>query len=193
MWEHNQAQVQALEKIAPFSVHELWARNCELMHQYCTVTADTLSAQKDVVDVWKNVIPRQGYQRPFIMHGIFAIAAAHKAYLDPRSRHIFLQLADYHQTAGSIAYRSELLHISVQNWMAVYSFKSLLMLHMLTLPTRIDHSELNDPIGSLVELIGLVRGVNSTIRPFMAGAVNSEFHPLVFSVWPLAFVRYLTE
>lgn len=190
-WKLSQDQVS--DKISPLPPHELWGRNCELMHHFCTVTADTLSFQKDVVDVWKNAIPRQGYTHSFIMHGIFAIAAAHKVYLDPNSRHTFLPLADYHQTIGSIGYRSMLEHISAENWLAVYSFKSLLMIHMLTQPTRMNPSKLNDPISSLVELIGLVRGVDSTIRPFMTETVNSEFRPLMFCIWPLAFVRYLTE
>lgn len=64
---------------------------------------------------------------------------------------------------------------------------------MLTQPARMSPSKLIDPIGSLAELIGLVKGVDSTIRSFMRETVNSEFRPLLFSTWPLTFVRYLTE
>ncbi|KAH7156697.1 hypothetical protein EDB81DRAFT_787712 [Dactylonectria macrodidyma] len=181
------------DKISPLPPHELWGRNCELMHQFCTITADSLSFQKDVVTVWKNAIPRQGYKHSFIMHGILAIAAAHKAHLDPTNRHTFLPLADYHQTIGSIGYRSMLQHISGENWLAVYSFKSLLMIHMLTQPSRVNPFKLSDPISSLVELIGLVRGVDSTVRPFITETVNYEFRPLMFCTWPLAFIRYLTD
>ncbi|KAH6971195.1 hypothetical protein BKA56DRAFT_529467 [Ilyonectria sp. MPI-CAGE-AT-0026] len=187
------SQIHMHDKMAPFPPHELRALGWQLMHHYCTVTADTLSRRKEIVHVWQTAIPLQGYRYPFVMHGILAIAATHRAYLEPGCRNIFLPLADYHQTMGSIGYRVELQHIDAQNWIALYSFKSLLMIHMLTLPTRMDHYKLNNPIGSLGELIGLLRGIESTVRPFLSGVINSGFQPLVYSIWPLAFVRYLTD
>ncbi|KAL5595649.1 hypothetical protein FOVSG1_009338 [Fusarium oxysporum f. sp. vasinfectum] len=173
------------QQIAPFPPHELWARDCELMHHYCTVTADTLCVRKDLAYVWGVAIPRLGYQDPFVMHGILAIAAAHKAYLVPANRKTYLPLADYHQTLGSEGYRRYLQHYNMTNWMPVFGFASLVVLHMLTLPTRMDNCALEDPITNLIELAGLLRGIKTTLEPAMGRIVRTEFAPVVFGIWVL--------
>ncbi|KAF4946891.1 hypothetical protein FGADI_10804 [Fusarium gaditjirri] len=173
------------QQIAPFPPRELWARDCELMHHYCTVTADTLCVRKDLAYVWGVAIPRLGYQDPFVMHGILAIAAAHKAYLVPANRKTYLPLADYHQTLGSEGYRRYLQHYNMTNWMPVFGFASLVVLHMLTLPTRMDNCVLEDPITNLVELAGLLRGIKTTLEPAMGRIVRTEFAPVVFGIWVL--------
>ncbi|KAM5341601.1 hypothetical protein ACJ41O_014632 [Fusarium nematophilum] len=171
------------DPIAPFSPQELWSRDCELMHHYCTVTAQTMSIRQDLVHVWSIAIPREGYRTPFVMHGILAIAAAHKAYLMPASRGIYLPLADYHQTLGSEGYRQALQTFDETNWMPVFGFASVVVLHMLTLPTRIDNRILEDPIRNFMELTGLLRGIKTTLEPIIPRVVRTQFAPVVYSVW----------
>jgi hypothetical protein len=117
------------------------------------------------------------------MHGILAIAAAHKAYLMPASRKTYLPLADYHQTLGSEGYRRYLQHYNMTNWMPVFGFASLVVLHMLTLPTRMDNCVLEDPITNLIELAGLLRGIKATLEPAIGRIVRTEFAPVVFGIW----------
>ncbi|KAF4451747.1 Sterol regulatory element-binding protein ECM22 [Fusarium austroafricanum] len=119
------------------------------------------------------------------MHGILAIAAAHKAYLLPASRKTYLPLADYHQTLGSEGYRRYLQHLNLTNWMPVFAFASLIVLHMLTLPMRMDNCILEDPIRNLIELAGMLRGIKVTVEPAMKRIVRTEFAPVVFGIWGL--------
>ncbi|KAF5025789.1 hypothetical protein F66182_2122 [Fusarium sp. NRRL 66182] len=175
------------DQIAPFPPQELWTRDCELMHHYCTVTADSLSIRKDLTYVWAVAIPRLGYRDPFVMHGILAIAAAHKAYLVPASRRIYLQLADYHQTLGSEGYRRQLQNFDLSNWMPVFGFASVVVLHMLTLPMRMEHRILEEPITNLIELAALLRGIRTTLEPVLGRIVKTEFAPVVHGTWVLDF------
>ncbi|ESU11274.1 hypothetical protein FGSG_05332 [Fusarium graminearum PH-1] len=173
------------DQIAPFPPHELWARDCELMHHYCTVTAESLSIRKDVTYVWSVAIPRLGYQDPFVMHGILAIAAAHKAYMLPASRKTYLPLADYHQTLGSEGYRRYLQHFDLSNWMPVFGFASVVVLHMLTLPMRMENRVLESPITNIIEVAGLIRGIRTTLEPVLGRVVRTEFAPVIFGIWML--------
>ncbi|KAM0420795.1 hypothetical protein ACHAPT_011456 [Fusarium lateritium] len=173
------------DQMAPFPPQELWARDCELMHHFCTVTSHTMSIRKDMVHVWSVAIPRLGYQDPFVMHGILAIAAAHKAYLIPASRRIYLPLADYHQTLGSEGYRRQLRAFDLSNWMPVFGFASVVVLHMLTLPMRMENHTLEAPLTNLLELGNLLRGIKTTLQPVMSRVVRTEFAPMVYGVWLL--------
>ncbi|CEI68842.1 hypothetical protein FVEN_g11151 [Fusarium venenatum] len=173
------------DQIAPFPPHELWARDCELMHHYCTVTAESLSIRKDLTYVWSVAIPRLGYQDPFVMHGILAIAAAQKAYMLPASRKTYLPLVDYHQTLGSEGYRRYLQHFDLSNWMPVFGFASVVVLHMLTLPMRMENRVLESPITNIIEVAGLIRGIRTTLEPVLGRVVRSEFAPVVFGIWML--------
>ncbi|KAI1072685.1 hypothetical protein LB507_003430 [Fusarium sp. FIESC RH6] len=173
------------DQIAPFPAHELWARDCELMHHYCTVTAESLSIRKDLIYVWSVAIPRLGYQDPFVMHGILAIAAAHKAYMVPASRKTYLPLADYHQTLGSEGYRRQLQNFDPSNWMPIFGFASVVVLHMLTLSMRSENGVLENPINNIIEVASLVRGIRTTLEPVLGRIVRTEFAPVVFGIWPL--------
>ncbi|KAK7408412.1 hypothetical protein QQX98_009397 [Neonectria punicea] len=173
------------EQLAPLPMHELWSKDFELMHHYCTVTADTLSIRREMRHVWRVVIPREGYQHPFVMHGLLAIAATHKAYLIPNSRKKYLALSDFHQTVGSEGFRCTLTNDCLESRGALFCFASVVVLFMFTLPTRSAIGRLENPITNLLELIGLLKGVRTTQSPFVPGILKSEFAPIVYGIWPL--------
>jgi hypothetical protein len=67
----------------PAPTIEFWDRRLELMHHYSLVTVNTLSIRPEMQHVWRITIPEIGYSFPFVMQGILAVAAVHKAYLTP--------------------------------------------------------------------------------------------------------------
>ncbi|KAM0415628.1 hypothetical protein ACHAPD_006830 [Fusarium lateritium] len=117
------------------------------------------------------------------MHGVLGMAAAHKAYLISAKRKTYILLADYHQTLGSKGYRQYLHDYTLSYWMPALSFASIVILHMLTLPLRKDHGISEDPIGDVVNLAGLLRGIRMTLQPVMKRMVKTEFAPFIFGVW----------
>ncbi|SPJ78437.1 uncharacterized protein FTOL_06826 [Fusarium torulosum] len=181
----NFLQSSPTDKIAPFPPHELWAHDCELMHHYCTMTAESLSIRRDLTYVWTVALPRLGYQDPFVMHGVLAMAAAHKAYLCPSSRRTYLPLADYHQTLGSEGYRRCLQNFQISNWMPVFGFATIVVFHMLTLPLRMNNRILEEPIKNFIELAGLLRGIKTTLEPALRRIVKTEFAPVVYGIWTI--------
>ncbi|KAH6880461.1 hypothetical protein B0T10DRAFT_412199 [Thelonectria olida] len=179
------AMVTGLEEIAPFPPHEMVIKDFELMHHYCTVTADSISLRKEMSHVWRVCIPRAGYQHAFVMHGILAIAAAHKAYLMPNNKKMYLTLSAYHQTVGSEGFRSALQNVCPEMGTPLFSFASVIVLLMYTLPSRSVDGKLDDPIHNMLELMGLLRGIKTTLSPFIQSILRSEFAPLIYTVWPL--------
>ncbi|KAI5459415.1 hypothetical protein BGZ63DRAFT_360577 [Mariannaea sp. PMI_226] len=179
------ALAAASEQIAPFPPHELMSKDFELLHHYTTVTAEAMCVRKEMTHVWRICIPRVGYQYPFVMHGVLAVSAAHKAYLMPNNRKTYLALSDYHQTVGSEGFRSELQNIRPEIGMPLFSFASVVVLYMYTLPSRSATGKLEDPIRNILEVIGLIRGIRTTLAPLIADVLRSEFAPLVYGVWPL--------
>ncbi|CAM1505776.1 Fc.00g114130.m01.CDS01 [Cosmosporella sp. VM-42] len=172
------------DQILPCSPQELWSRDLELMHHWCTVASLTFGHREDSKQVWREVIPREGYQNSFVSHGVLSLAAIHKAYLIPSQESTYLALADYHQTVGSESFRSQLEHIHDDNWTQIFSFASLVVLHTLARPPRLEGVILADPITNVCELVGVIRGIRVTVAPIVPRVYRSNLAPMVYGVWP---------
>lgn len=179
------AMATVAEQIAPFPPHELWSNDFELMHHYCTVTAEALSTQREMRHVWRVVIPKEGYRYPFVMHGILAISATHKAYLLPNGRKKYLAMSDYHQTVGSEGFRSTLQNVCPETKVPLFCFAAIVICFMFTLPTRSEGGRLEAPIHNWLELVALVRGIKTNLSPLLPGVLRSEFAPIIYGVWPI--------
>ncbi|KAK7418799.1 hypothetical protein QQZ08_011122 [Neonectria magnoliae] len=158
------------EQLAPLPIHELWSKDFELMHHYCTVTADTLSIRREMRHIRRVVIPQEGYQHLFVMHGLLAIAATHKAYLVPNSTK---------KISGPVGLSPD------QNRGALFCFASAVVLFMFTLLTRSATGRLENSMTNLLELIGLLKGIRTSQSPFVPGILKSEFAPIADGIWPL--------
>ncbi|KAI9159063.1 Sterol uptake control protein [Paramyrothecium foliicola] len=172
------------DQIAPFPPEELWHYDIELMHHYATITADSLSIRPDMCHVWRVALPREGYRHSFVMHGILALAATHKAYLLPHNRKQYLSLADYHQTLGSEGYRTCLQDINDNNGMAIFAFASVVVLQTMALPIWYADGKLETIMNHFMELASLFRGIKTTLAPLIPGVLRTEFAPLLYGIWP---------
>ncbi|EEU33781.1 uncharacterized protein NECHADRAFT_56106 [Fusarium vanettenii 77-13-4] len=176
----------AVDLVAPLPSDKLWYQGFELMHHWCTATADTLSSRQDVSYVWRVAVPREGYKHPFVFHGIQAFAAVHKVYLtqSQSNKDRYLELCDYHSMLGLKLFRRELQDITEHNWLALFSFASVLVLYAFTLPLRSAHQTLADPISGFLELVSLLQGMKTTLGPLRPRVYRSELAPLVYGIWP---------
>jgi hypothetical protein len=129
-------------------------------------------------------MPRIGYQHPFVMHGLLSLAAAHKAYLLPNDRRMYLALADYHQTVGSEVFRPLLKDLRPEMWKSIFCFASVVTLFTFSRPVRSEFFHLGDPVLSLLEVIGVLRGVKTTLAPMLNSVLRSELAPMVYGVFP---------
>ncbi|KAI1478992.1 hypothetical protein F4774DRAFT_140546 [Daldinia eschscholtzii] len=157
-------------------------REFELLHHYCTCTADSLS-QSDKRHIWKVVLPQVGYQYDFVRHGVLALSAIHKAYLNPSQRRVYLDLAAHYQSQGLSGFRAMLPRITYNNWRAVFCFATMVIVYVYSLPLRADDLRLEDPIRNLLELFTVVRGLRVTLEPFIPLISKTEFAPVITGIW----------
>ncbi|KAI0470592.1 hypothetical protein GGR56DRAFT_135788 [Xylariaceae sp. FL0804] len=155
----------------------------ELMHHYCTSTCDTLARREDMRLVWRLVIPQEGYRHAFVMQGILAIAALHRAHLVPSQRRRWLDLSAYYETRGLGVFRSLLGRVTGANWRPVFCFASLVIAFVTALPVRSEGRRLPTPILSTLELFSLVRGIRSILAPWVGEIHRTTLGPLTQGVW----------
>ncbi|KAL0935467.1 uncharacterized protein CTRU02_210058 [Colletotrichum truncatum] len=160
---------------------EVWNRSLELMHHYTLATADSLATRPDMQYVWRVVVPEIGYNCNFVSHGILALAALHKAYLIPSERETYVDLAAAHQTAGLEGFRAELHNINDTNWQSFFSFSSLVVLFVSSIPLRTARE--TETLPHVLELFSFIRGIRAVIEPYQARLIQTKFSPLVYGAW----------
>ncbi|CAI0643634.1 unnamed protein product [Colletotrichum noveboracense] len=125
------------------------------------------------------------------MHGILTISALHKAYLIPAEREAYLDLATAHQNAGLEGFRVELHNINDTNWQTFFSFASIVVMYVSSVPVRLGIEK--EAIPNILELFmffaALVYGI-WTIDP---EDVNYRNPPMHLSPLPPDIFQALTE
>ncbi|KAJ5131232.1 uncharacterized protein N7515_007271 [Penicillium bovifimosum] len=161
-----------------------WVSDLELMHHYCTVTCNTLSIREDSRHVWRVVMPIEGYSNKYLMHGILALAALHRAWLYPTQRERHTKASAYHQAAGLKEFR-ELISspIDPSNWQPVFCFASMISIYVCASPIRLGEDRWPAPISNMVELFSAVKGLQTIMKPWMHSLQRTQLAPLVNSVW----------
>ncbi|CAG7963041.1 unnamed protein product [Penicillium olsonii] len=159
-----------------------WASDLELMHHYCTVTCNTLTVREDARHVWRVVLPIEGYSNKYLMHGILALSALHRAHLYPRWRDKYIKATAYHQAAGLKQFRELIASpIDPDNWQPVFCFSSMIMVYVCASPVRIGE-RWPAPILNMAELFSVVKGMQSIMEPWLHSLKKTQLAPLVNSV-----------
>ncbi|KZL78492.1 sterol uptake control protein 2, partial [Colletotrichum tofieldiae] len=163
---------------------DIWGRGLELMHHYSVETCNTISFRLDMQYVWKVVVPETAYSTPFVMHGILALSAAHKARLLPNERNAYLDIAAYHQASGLAGFRVALQDLSENTWESVFCFSSLLIIYVCCLHEARDSSDGSfSSVHEVLELFSFVRGMKTTLNASGKPLQRSRFAPLAYGVW----------
>ncbi|OBR09903.1 C6 zinc finger domain-containing protein [Colletotrichum higginsianum IMI 349063] len=162
---------------------ELWGHGLELMHHYTLHTANTMSLKPEMQYVWRVAIPEIGYECPFVMHGILAIAALHKAYLLPPERDRYLDLATSHQTAGLEGFRAVLQTLDDSNWESVFCFASITLLHVSFHPVRKSTDHDAELLPDITALFVFVRGIRAILEPYHGGLGRTRLGPMAHGIW----------
>ncbi|KAF6832934.1 hypothetical protein CPLU01_05883 [Colletotrichum plurivorum] len=158
---------------------EIWGRGLELMHHYTLSTADSLAIRLDIKHLWRVTTVEIGYRCSFVMHGILTMAALHKAYLLPSERDEYLDLAASHQNAGLEGFRAALPDINDKNWETFFTFSSIVILYVASLPTRLGR----DAAPNILELFTFVRGVRAVLEPYQARLHKTKFRAILHGTW----------
>ncbi|KAH8590093.1 hypothetical protein B0O99DRAFT_522052 [Bisporella sp. PMI_857] len=160
------------------------ARDFELMHHFCTTTWSTMGMREDMRQVWRVVIPQEGYSHPFLMHGILALSALHKAYLLPDKRLRYLTLGAHHYTCGQGVYRKLMANVTDENWKPIFCFALILIAYVRSPPaTRSEKYAIEDPILVILELFFMIRGLKAILAPYTLRFRKTNLSPLATAVW----------
>ncbi|CAG8425899.1 unnamed protein product [Penicillium salamii] len=160
-----------------------WASDLELMHHYSTVTCNTLTIREDARHVWRVVLPIEGYSNRYLMHGILALSALHRAHLYPAQRDKYIKATAYHQAAGLKQFRELIASpIDPSNWQPVFCFSSMIMVYVCASPVRIGE-RWPAPILNMAELFSVVKGMQSIMEPWLHSLRKTQLAPLVNSVY----------
>jgi hypothetical protein len=161
-----------------------WASDLELMHHYCTFTCNTLTIREDSRHVWRVVLPMEGYSNKYLMHGILALAALHRAYLYPTQREKYIKATAYHQAAGLNEFRELIASpIDPSNWQPVFCFSSMIMVYVCASPIRIGEDRWPSPILNMAELFSVVKGMQTIMEPWLHSLRKTQLAPLVNCVY----------
>jgi hypothetical protein len=166
------------------ALKEDWGMVAELMHHFCTVTCNTIALREDARHVWKVVIPTEGYANKYVMHGILAIAAIHRAYLYPANKDKYTKASAYHLAAGLKDFR-ELISspIDPNNWQPVFCFASMISMHLSTATIRLGVDRSPTPLSNMIEIFASVKGFQAIMKPFLPSLQRTQLAPLVNSIW----------
>ena len=161
-----------------------WGLDLELMHHYCSVTCNTMSIREDARHVWRVIIPMEGYSNKYLMHGLLAIAALHKAYLYSNQRTKYIKAAAQHLAVGLKEFRELVASpVDPENWQPVFLFASMISVHLSVVPLRLGVDHWPDPIFNMLELFSSIKGFQEIMKPFLKSLRKTQLAPLVNSIF----------
>lgn len=113
-------------------------------------------------DPWQNAIVELGFEHPFLLHGILALSAIHKAsFFLPAERQGLLLQADVHISQALEVMRRHLQSPSDETAIPMFVLSSVLLTYNFgSVQERPD-----DPIGSVHHCFGLLNGIKLVIGP----------------------------
>jgi hypothetical protein len=103
----------------------------ELIHQWCTRTYITVTSRLTTHNIWRDVVFREGLRHEFLLRGIMATAALHKAFAFPEYTEEFQKYANaalVHQHAALQEYSPLTASPTPDNSVALFALAMLLTL-----------------------------------------------------------------
>ncbi|KAL4878195.1 hypothetical protein BJY04DRAFT_221344 [Aspergillus karnatakaensis] len=172
-----------------------------LLTHYFTTTYQTFVTGPETIPLWQDVIPTLATTQPFLLHGLLACTALHKAYLthDPALKHQYTLLAYNHQDTALPGFRSATATPTPENCHATLAFSHLLIVYTfaseLSISTGRDqpslfladthtnrHHQSEFPIQPLPNWLYFMRGSCCMLQGVMDYILTGPVHAL-FDAW----------
>lgn len=95
--------------ISNFMKEREWVEDMELMYYYTThVSTIGLGIRTELLALWRDYIPPEGFKHSFLLHGLLALAALKMANDQPSESARCLTLCDKHQAIAISGFRQAL-------------------------------------------------------------------------------------
>lgn len=129
----------------------------------------------------KNVIPKKGLSHPFLMHGLLAIAALHRAQLDgTKDSLVFVEASIRYKQQALLLYTPLLNNITKDNCEALFAFSCLLSI-LCSASQALEDTRTAKAISDVVDIFRLTRGVAVIVAQTHQWLQNSEVSVLLRS------------
>jgi hypothetical protein len=147
----------------PVNTFELSVPDMRLLHHWSTKGYIALHPKLALrTDIWQNEMVELGFEHPFLLHGILALSAIHKAsFFLPAERQGLLHQADAHISQALEAMRRHLQSPSEETAIPMFVLSSVLLTYNFgSVQERPD-----DPIGAVHHCFMLLNGIKVVIGP----------------------------
>ncbi len=146
------------------------ASDLELMHHYSTTSFLPMRTNHRDTQIWQRLAPEEAFKHRFLLYGILAISALHKAYMDPESASRNTLLATQHYTTAIGLFRPVINDIRADNAVAAFMLSGLVVCISWALPMGQPDSQGNTPpltavetLQHVLDMIRLQRGVREIV------------------------------
>lgn len=97
------------------------------MHHFTAFTCFAMTDNPSHIQIWQVSVPKQAFERPFLLHGILAISALHRRHQNPTvNQEADLELARHHQQTALNLYIPLLEEITADNCHALFAFSQII-------------------------------------------------------------------
>ncbi|KAL4900633.1 hypothetical protein BDW74DRAFT_182468 [Aspergillus multicolor] len=166
----------------------------ELLHDWHTTTAASLASVEPLQSILRTVIPEEGLSHPFLLHGILAISALHRAQTITASdgrRQKYIETAMAHHRSSLVMCGQVLDNITRANCHALFGFSCLVPIFVVGAHRKTPSPNPVQDIADVVESFKLIRGSASIVdraRPWIEEGplrpvlrVGHFYHPLALA------------
>ncbi|KAF2171745.1 hypothetical protein M409DRAFT_17980 [Zasmidium cellare ATCC 36951] len=149
-----------------------------LLHFWTTNTANTVQVPAHG-DIWQVKMVEMGFRHPFVLHGILAVAAIHRAGIYPAESEELTMQSSSHMDVAISGLRYQIEHPDPAAATAVFALSGVLVIHSLGMAQIHPPS---DPIGDLCHWFRLVKGTQACVAGNWIRLLSSELAPILTSV-----------
>ncbi|KAF1954337.1 hypothetical protein CC80DRAFT_567533 [Byssothecium circinans] len=143
-----------------------------LLHHWSTSTCMQMSPEIERVKAWQHAHTEVALDHPFLLRGILAVAAVHKAVTKPDSdRKTLITQADDHISKALVTYRQNMAQPKPETAVAMFLLSTVLVAYYLA-ATQLETQ--TDPISTMC--IRLLQGVRAVVQSHSSQVLNSQIY-----------------
>ncbi|KAK6837817.1 hypothetical protein RU639_001539 [Aspergillus parasiticus] len=136
----------------------------ELLLQWCSSTYATMAHDQQFEHLYQYVLPKEGLEYPFVLHGLLALSALHIARAsDYAPRAHYFSIALEHQNRALALFRPVISSINRDNSHTIFVFASLLLQLAFAIPPSSPLIDTHDSFQDLIQAFTLCRGLREIL------------------------------
>lgn len=146
----------------------------ELLYHFYTDTCRTLVRTQDQIKLYRDLVVKEGFANPFLMHQILAFSAIHLSIIRPQRHQYYCSLATSLQSRALKGFNEVLPRVDAVSCLPVLLFSHLIALHTFHDIFTFLGDDFNAFMDGLIGCVKLLRGVNLVTQTWWDVLLQSE-------------------